>query len=220
MLMDTPLGKVFEGHEADIPFAFKEQFLATPDQDYDIVLRGVMHKIWHRPRWLKPLFYLLGKMGILVPKTGENIPTTLAVIPGFTRDGDAYHEWNRTLAFQNPIEFNTTVIYDRKKQNIADLVGPGKFLHMVWDGKFIPPYRFTLDTIVNGFRIRGKVIYLPKWFWYLLFGRVKFIQQAHGQDKNLVDVDLRIIHPILGEVFGYQGTFQTRRYHKEKGNER
>ena len=32
---------------------------------------------------------------------------------------------------------------------------------------------------------------------------------------NGVDVDLRVIHPIFGEVFGYRGTFQTVRYPKK-----
>jgi hypothetical protein len=210
----TPLQKLFEGYESEIPFAFQEQFLATPEREYDIVLEGVMHEIWHRPRWFRPLFWLLGKSGILVPQTGRNVATTLAVIPGYLADGRPYHEWNRTFAFKKPVRFNTAVIYDTTYQNIADLVGPGRRLHMVWDGKFTPPRSFTLDTIANAIRVRGRVYYLPKWLWAALLGRVKFIQQAHADEDDKVDVDLRIVHPILGEVFGYRGTFRAVRYAK------
>jgi hypothetical protein len=85
---------------------------------------------------------------------------------------------------------------------------------MVWEGKFIPPRSFTLATITNAFRIGGRLWYLPKWLWLFLFGRVKFIQQSHEDDDSKVDVDLRILHPLFGEVFGYTGTFEAVRYEK------
>ncbi len=215
MNQNTPLAHVFANYDGHIPYAFSEQFLATPDRAYDVVLEGVMHKIWHRPRWFKPLFWALGKTGILVSQSGQNIATTLEVIPGRFPDGTAYHEWNRTFAFEEPVHFNTAVVYDAKYENIADRVGPNHILHMVWDGKFTPPNTFTLDTISNALQIKEKIFYLPEWFWKLMLGRVKFRQQAHMDEPDLVDVDLRILHPIFGEIFGYVGTFRTVRYPKK-----
>jgi len=214
MSLNTPLSEVFLGYENQIPFAFREQFLATPERDYDVALEGVMHEIWQRPKWLKPLFILLGRFGILVPRTGKAIPTRLVVVPGYLPDGQPYHEWNRTFAFNPPITFNTAVVFDKRMNNIADQVGPGRFLHMVWDGKFIPPRSFSLDTVTNAIRVGGRIWYLPEWVWSLLLGRVKFIQQAHEEDEKVVDVDLRIVHPVFGEIFGYTGTFQAVRYEK------
>lgn len=216
MTLNTPLSKVFAGHEDTLPRAFKEQFLASPERDYDVVLEGVMHDIWHRPRWLKPLFVVLGLFGILVPKTGKSIPTKLEVVPGYLPNGEPYHEWNRTLAFEPPVQFNTTVVFDKRMNNLADQVGTGRFLHMVWKGEFIPPRSFTLDTVANAVRIGGRRWYLPNWLWLFLLGRVKFIQQAHEGNDNMIDVDLRILHPLFGEVFGYTGTFQAVRYPKTK----
>ena len=149
--------------------AFREQFLATPERDYDVVLEGVMHKIWHHPAWLKPLFKVLGVLGILVPKAGQNIPTKLIVVPGYLPNGEPYHEWNRIFAFEPPIKFNTTVVFDQKFDNVADQVGIGRFLHMVWDGQFIPPRSFTLDTLSNGIRLGGHIWYLPNWLWSFFF---------------------------------------------------
>ena len=103
MTFPSPLSKVLAGHESQLPQAFREQFLATPERDYDVVLEGVMHRIWHHPTWLKPLFVILGLFGILVPRTGENIPAQLQVIPGYLSNGEPYHEWNRTLDFHPPI---------------------------------------------------------------------------------------------------------------------
>lgn len=136
-----------------MPLAFKEQFLATPEREYDVVLEGIMHRIWHHPTWLKPLFLFWGLFGILVPKTGQEIPTKLVVKPGYLRDGQPYHEWNRTFDFNPPVRFNTRVVYDQQMHNLADEVGIGRFLHMVWEGKFIAPRTFTLATVTNALRI-------------------------------------------------------------------
>ena len=213
MSTNSPLSKIFVDHE-QIPTAFQEQFLAFPEQDYNDVLEGEMHRIWHRPRWLKPLFLFLGWLGILVPNHGEAIKTTQAVNPGNLPCGAPFHEWIRTFAFKSPIQFNTRVVFDEKMNNLADQVGPNHFLHMVWKGTFIPPRTFTLDTVSNAIQFGDRRWYMPKWLWLLLLGRVKFIQQAHEDDENVVDVDLRILHPWFGEVFGYKGTFHIRRFKK------
>ncbi|MBX3059494.1 MAG: DUF4166 domain-containing protein, partial [Anaerolineae bacterium] len=134
---------------------------------------------------------------------------TLVVAPGYLPDGQPYHEWNRTFAFDPPVKFNTTVVYDAKMDNLADQVGVKRFLHMVWKGQFVPPRTFTLDTVSNAVRIGGRIWYLPTWLWSFLLGRVKFVQTAH--------VDLRIIHPLFGEVFGYIGTFTAVRHGKTGG---
>jgi hypothetical protein len=212
--MNTPLAKVFVGQEESLPIAFIDQFLATPEREYEVILEGVMHRIWHRPKWLSPLFVLLGWLGILVPRTGEAIPTKLVVVPGYLPNGEPYHEWNRTFAFDPPLYFNTRVVFDSVQNNLADLVGPEFRLHMIWKGQYIPPRTFTLDTVTNAIRLGGKVFYLPKWIWLPLLGRVKFSQVARAEAEDTVDVDLRIVHPLFGEVFGYQGTFQTVRYVK------
>jgi len=216
MTLNTPLRKVFAGYEDQMPLAFREQFLATPEREYNVVLEGVMHRIWHRPAWLKPWFVFLGWFGILVPRTGNNIPTKLVVVPGCLPDGQPYHEWNRTFAFAPPIQFNTIVVFDERMNNLADQVGVGRFLHMVWAGKFIPPRSFTLATVTNAIRIRRRLWYLPGWLWPFLLGRVNFIQQGREEDESVVDVDLRVIHPLFGEVFGYSGTFRAVRYEKSK----
>ena len=97
-LIHSPLEPVFTGHDS-IPFAFVEQFLHGEHLPYGMKLVGVMHRIWHRPRWLAPLFWALGKLGILVPHNAENVPTSLVVTPGRTDLDGLFHIWDRTLAF-------------------------------------------------------------------------------------------------------------------------
>jgi Domain of unknown function (DUF4166) len=204
----SPLDPVFAGH-TEVPFAFAEQFFHTEDLPYGMRLEGVMHRVWHRPRWLAPLFRVLGRIRILVPQTGEEVPTTLTVRPGRSRMDGLYHVWDRTFAFDPPIRFPTSIIYDRELGEVVDLVGPRDVLYMVWKAQFHPPDRFTLDTHSIALRIRGRRLWLPTWLWKLLFGTVTFWQQADSMDGDTVRVNLLIVHPLLGRIFGYEGTFRT-----------
>jgi hypothetical protein len=204
----SPLDPVFAGH-TDIPFAFREQFFHSADLPYGMRLEGVMHRIWHRPRWLGPLFRWLGGLRILVPQTGTEVPTTLTVRPKWTRLDGVVHVWDRTFAFDPPVRFPTSIICDAKIGQVVDLVGPSDVLYMVWKARYHPPDRFTLDTHSIGLCLRGRVLWLPTWVWKLMFGTVRFWQVADSHDGDTVRVDLLIKHPLLGPFFGYEGTFRT-----------
>lgn len=59
------------------------------------------------------------------------------------------------------------------------------------------------------------LVYTPAYWWAARrprYYRVAFIQTACPDSSDTTDVDLRISHPIFGEVFGYQGTFKVARY--------
>lgn len=207
-LLRSPLDPVFQGH-TEIPSAFREQFFHRNDLPFGMRLEGVMHRVWHKPRWLGPLFRFLGKMRILVPQTGEEVPTTLTVRPGLSRRDGVFHVWDRTFSFTPPVPFPTTIIYDPRLGMVVDLVGPRDVLYMVWKARFHPPDRFTLDTDAIALRFGGLKLWLPKFLWKLLFGTVTFSQVAESMEGDTVRIDLLITHPLLGRIFGYVGTFKT-----------
>lgn len=206
--LSSPLDPVFVGH-TEVPFAFREQFFHHEDLPYGMRLEGVMHRVWHRPRALGPLFRLLGRIGILVPQEGTEVPTTLTVRPGRNRLDGLYHVWDRTFSFARPVRFRTTIIYDPRIGQVVDLVGPRDALYMVWKAQFHPPDRFTLDTAAIALRIRGRKLWMPAWLWKPLLGTVTFSQVADSMEGDTVRIDLLITHPLLGRIFGYTGTFRT-----------
>jgi hypothetical protein len=210
--MFSPLQPIFEASEAPVPAAFRAQFLHSVDDPSKIVLEGVLHHVWHRPGWLRPLFQFLGQLHILVPDTGVEIPTTLEVITSRLVDGRPIHVWRRAMHFTTVRLFPTTIVYDAGRDRVVDLVGPGNALHMVWRAKFRPPVTFTLDTDACGIYLMGRVRWFPRWFWPWLLGTVRFVQRAGSFDSNRVDIEIVIRHPLLGDVFGYDGTFSVRRY--------
>lgn len=203
----SPLEPVFAGHDR-IPFAFTEQFLHGEHLPYGVKLVGVMHRIWHRPPALTPLFWALGKVGILVPYNAENIPTSLVVTPGRNEIDGLFHIWDRTLAFNKPVRFCTTIIYNPSIDKVVDLVGPRNVLYMVWDAKFHPPDKFTLDTHSIAFRLGRRKVWLAQPLWKLLFGTVTFSQTVDVGREDTVHIELQITHPLFGRIFGYNGSFR------------
>lgn len=215
MLLGSPLDRVFAGVH-DIPFAFREQFLLTPEAPYDVLLTGEMEEITF-PSLLTPLFTVLGRFGMLVPRRGRRVPATLHVVPRRLADGTPVHEWNRTFGFERPVRFDTTIVWDAAHDDLADLVGRPRMLRMVWAARFASPGTFTLRSIANALSIRGRLVWLPRWLWSALLGSVDFRQVADPSDPNRVTVDLRVRHAFGRTAFRYHGTFTTSRIPKRAG---
>jgi len=214
----SPLEPIFAGHDS-IPVPFVEQFLYGEHLPFGMKLVGVMHRIWHRPWFLSPLFWMLGKVGILVPHNAENVPTSLVVRPGRNELDGLFHVWDRTLTFGRPVRFRTTIIYDASIGKVVDLVGPKNLLYMVWEAKFHPPSRFTLDTDSIAFRFGRRKLWLPRPIWKFLFGTVTFTQTADPVQQDKVYIDLLITHPLFGRIFGYDGSFRVVRTDKPSAAE-
>jgi hypothetical protein len=209
----SPLEFVFAGHDR-IPFAFVEQFLHGEDLPYAMKLDGTMHRIWHRPAILAPLFWALGKIGILVPHNAEKVPTELVVTPGRSTTDGVYHIWDRTLLFNKPVRFRTTIIFDASINKVVDLVGPRNVLYMVWEAKYHPRDKFTLDTHSCAFRLGRLKLWMPRWLWKFLLGTVTFSQIVDPEKDDTVHIDLLIKHPLFGRIFGYEGSFKVVRTDK------
>lgn len=205
LTLGSPLEPAFQTAGV-IPLAFQAQFLHHVDHNFDILLEGVMERIWFKPRWLKPLFVLLEKMGILISETGENIPTTMLVKAVREENEGAVHLWHRTFHFQKRRSFNTKVKYDAELQRVVDLVGPGLRLHLFWEAQFIAPDAFRLDVLGAYFKIAHQKIFLPAWLWPWLLGKETFIQHAE-KDGQSIRINMCVTHPLFGELYGYSGFF-------------
>ncbi len=187
--------------------------MLSPEDQHEVVLEGVMDQIWY-PWPLTPLYWLLGRFGMLVPRGGRAVPCTLHVVPRRLADGTPVHEWNRTFGFGKPVAFDTTIVWDERHDNLADLVGRPRMLRMVWDARYRPPGTFTLRSIANAITIRHRNVWLPRLLWKLLLGTVDFVQTADETDDRRVFVHLRIRHAFGMTVFQYRGWFRTRRVAK------
>lgn len=211
-LHQTPFARVFAVQIDQIPSPFRKQFLHTPETPQQVKLEGEMISIWHKPRWLKPLFWLLAKNGILLSQMGDHIPTVMDVGAFRGEDGFPYHTWFRTIYFTHPEKFNTTLVYEPSIDRIADFVGPNKAIQLYWHAQFHPPAKFTLDTAAAAVEIAGQRIWFPRWLWRWVFGTVRFQQNALPDEADTVMIELIINHPLFGDVFGYTGKYKVNTY--------
>lgn len=161
-----------------------------------------MHRVWHKPV-LRPMFWGLGKLGILVGPSGTEIPTTLMIEP--TSKGQ---EWRRTLYFDPPVQFNSRNTFDSVRQQVIEWVGPGKRLGMAWGMAYHPPRTLILNTRGWVLRLGTAHLVVPDWLWPWTLGRADTVQRAEAEDDRVIHIELIIRHALFGEIFGYSGTFR------------
>lgn len=90
VLHPSPFGPLFAAYPETLPVALRDHYLVSADTPYRVVLEGAMNRIWHRPAWLWPFFWLLIWIDLLFPETGTQIPATMTVTGQRTADGHEY----------------------------------------------------------------------------------------------------------------------------------
>lgn len=178
------------GAERALPSVFRDQFLGD-----GALLQGVMTRVWHRPRWIRPLLSLLACAHVLVPDTGEDIPAHLRIEP--VAGGQA---WRRTFGFARVRRFDAVLVHDGTA--LLERTGP---FELEWDVRFRSPDTIFISTQRARVRVGRLCMRLPS----LLVPDVRALELALGPDE--IWVSLVASHRFLGEFFGYSGTFQLRR---------
>ncbi len=137
-------------------------------------------------------------LGALVHRNGECIPTTV----NKHMEGDC-QRWQRSITFPDGqvIYFKSFWIAagEQEKNQLIEFVNPFLGLQMavsVHDEKLhYQGVRFVLQI--------GKLrLPIPEW---LALGHTDIIETAI--DENHFDMDFRLTHPLLGQIFRYAGRF-------------
>lgn len=219
--MDSPFEPAFASAGYDLPEQFRAEFLVGPDSPFRVTLEGSM-EIWQRHRLLGPVYRLLGRAGVLLGATGTDIPTTVAIEPGRDARGAPYHILRRIFGFATPVRFDTLTTYDAARRCLLDHTGPGGCLLLFWQarytlaspagatGEFARDTPAELNLVALGFALAlgSHVVPLPRRLWPLLMGVPRFSQRALSDPPGGIFVDFAIGHPLLGDLFGYRGTFR------------
>ena len=209
-MTESPFETVFAPYGERVPTAFREQFLLSPNAGYAIRLDGTMD-VWRRPAWLAPLFWGMSAAGLLVGQVGRNIPTTVIIRAGRDANGEPYHRFERIFQFARPERFVTTAVFDARFQSIVDRTGPGGVIQVLSPTRFEPADTFTQGAGGVALGSGRKRVRLPDTLGRWFFGAGRFVQQADSTHPDTIHVDFTIAHPLLGDIFGYRGTFVVRR---------
>jgi uncharacterized protein DUF4166 len=190
-------------HREELPRAFLDQYLFSPGEH--VVLEGTMQRVWRRGRWLWPIFWLASWSDLLFPETGSGVPVTVDIR---AVEGPALrHLWRRDFRFSGARRrrFRSRIEYDERLGHVIEAVGPGLALAIAWDVRFEAPSTLHLDCAGWVLRLGPLRIRLPEW----LLGSGRDIETAPS--PNTIRIDFTVSHPLLGDVFGYVGTFTIRR---------
>jgi hypothetical protein len=199
--MDSPFDLALGPYRDTLPAAFKKQYLISVDSGCIAVFDGISDRIWHRPRWLWPLFWVLAHFNILFPETGTNIPATMKITGGRDRFGQPYHNWDRIFSFARPRYFNAVMAYDIRRQCVVEHFTSMNLLSMTWEISFYAPAR--LEIITSTCRLNLGALQIP--LHRLFHPHVRVVESALDEDN--IRVELVMSHPLLGDIFGYSGNY-------------
>lgn len=212
--MNSPFSPILEACADTLPTNIRDQYLCAADAPYDIVLGGQMKRIWHRPRWLWPVFWLLAKGDVLSPETGENIPTTLIVRTQRDQTGEPVQIWERTFHFPDHVRrrYTSTMVYDPNSKRMIELQGPRNAFEEIAEVRFTPPATLEFLTVKSVLHIGRLRLNLPNRLWIT----AHVVQEADQRRDDTSRVALTITHGLFGPIFGYEGVFRsTRRARRE-----
>ncbi|MDA1096140.1 MAG: DUF4166 domain-containing protein [Chloroflexi bacterium] len=192
-----------------MPAVFRHLFL-TPVSDLGIVtLVGTMDRVWMRPRWVRPIFRALELVGVGVAATGEHVPATLEVIQERGNGGAVAVVWRRRFEFPDDRvkRFATTFFRDPIRARVFERAGWGGFLETAWRVE----YRAPGTILLHGGGVAVRVFRWRVWLPRLLSLSGTAIQRANPVDPSSFHVDLTFTHPLIGNVYGYEGVFRLER---------
>lgn len=210
-LAASPFSALLEPYGDQLPPAFREQYLLPADAPYQLELGGRMHRVWHRPMWLWPVFWLLAAGDTFFPETGHDIPARLTITAGRDEHGEPHQIWHRTFYFpkKRQRQYQSQMTYDPRQALVSEWQGPHQMLQEMAQVWFTPPLTLEFLTVQSRVRLGRRWITLPRRWWVT----AHVVEVAHPEQAEVTDVRLTITHPVFGPVFGYEGTFRCcRRY--------
>ena len=211
-VLASPFSPVLADLAASLPPAFREQFLLAPEHQHAVLFEGRMDRVWRRPAWLWPVFWLLARSNILFPETGTDVPATMTITAGRDESRHPYQRWSRTFAFTPPRHFDATMGYDLERGQVVEWFGRAGRLEVAWDVRFLPPDTIEIATRGATARLGRCRLPLPR----PLCIAVQVVERAARDRDDAITIDLRFSVPLLGAVFGYSGDFQLRRVDRSR----
>lgn len=199
----SPFAPLLADLEVELPAAFRTQFLIGPKSEDVAVITGRLDRVWHRPLWLTPVFWVLGRFGVLFPDTGTDVPATLR-ISGGEFEGRPCQFWERAYEFDRTRHLDAVVIYDQRRRRLNELLGPAHVLEIEWHTRFEAS---SVRITVRRWTIRIGHLRLP--VPSALIGTLRIRQTA--LDDDAVHLTFVHTHPVLGRMFGYEGSLRVRR---------
>lgn len=201
----SPFAEALGGID-DLPKQFADQFLLNAGCNEAVLVEGTMSRVWHRPFWIVPGLWLLSRLDMLFPDTGENVPVVMK-ITAFARAGRTIQVWDRSFTFPRQRRFIADVSYDPNIQAITERFGIGGRLELQWRVRFKAPDTVSIRGSKWALRLGPLRLPIPS----LLVGSARASQRALPGTDDTIQMELSVHNRLIGTFFGYEGRFTVRR---------
>ena len=167
--------------------------------------QGIMTQVWRRggiQGALAALFLrLAGAANMLFPETGRNVPFSLSHRVTRHSDGTATMVWSRRFCFPTRIRrFDAVMKYSAERGCIVDWLGTKGRLEIELHPE-VTEGTLEIRSGKQWLRLGRAKIPLPRW----IAGTATIREWANDDETQSISVSLD--NPLLGEFFGYEGSF-------------
>ncbi|MFD7554260.1 MULTISPECIES: DUF4166 domain-containing protein [unclassified Streptomyces] len=167
--------------------------------------RGVMERIWHGGRFVKPFLRIGGTRNILVPREGRDVPFVIENMPYLDSFGRETVTFVRTFRLPGgPHRFDATMVHSPERDCVLDYLGTHQHLasdlHMSAesDGSLL------IRSGEHRFREGPVDVRVPG-----LIGGDAELRESFDEATGRFRVRVRVVNRHFGPLFGYEGTFTT-----------
>ncbi|MDX2684227.1 DUF4166 domain-containing protein [Streptomyces scabiei] len=165
--------------------------------------RGVMDRIWHGRRLVKPFLALGATRNILVPREGRDVPFTIENVPYADRFGRETVTFVRTFDLPGRSRrFDAQMVLSPEGDRVLDYLGTHQ--HLATDLYFgaEPDGSLLIRSGAHRFREGPVDVRVPE----LVGGEVE-VRERFDERTGRFRIRVRVVNRHFGPLFGYEGSF-------------
>ncbi|WP_252375240.1 DUF4166 domain-containing protein, partial [Nonomuraea sp. KC401] len=182
----------------------QRRFSVGLDSGEACVGRGVMDRVRHGGRWIRPFLALGATRHILVPRVGRDVPFTIENFPYRDSFGRETVTFVRTFAFPGrPQRFDATMVFSRERGCIVDYLGTHQHLATDLHVHADPEGALVIRSGEQRFREGPVNTHVPA----LIRGDA-VVRESYDDQAQCFRVRVAVSNRYFGPLFGYEGTFQ------------
>ncbi|MEU2376288.1 DUF4166 domain-containing protein [Streptomyces misionensis] len=165
--------------------------------------RGVMHRIWHGPAYVKPFLALGATRNILVPRAGRDIPFVIENVPYTDTFGRETVSFVRTFDLPGrPRRFDAQMVLSPKGDRILDYLGTHQHLASELHFAAEPDGSLLIRSGEHRFREGPVDVRVPE-----LLGATAEVRESFDDATGRFRVRVSVVNRRFGPLFGYEGSF-------------
>lgn len=164
---------------------------------------GVMHRITRGPKLISPFLWLGTTRNLLFPESGMDVPFTVANYAYRDPYGRETVTWHRRFDFGHRTRtFDATMIHSAERATIVDYLGNHQHLATDLACRVDPDGGINFTSGEQRVYERGLRFQFPR----PLTGHAR-VREWFDDTADCFRIDVDVTNPIIGHIFGYQGSF-------------